>query len=71
MAETKCYACDDPAERSCPRCGRFFCLDHGEIQTYRGPCCAECAAGGRGVLLLVLGVFATLVALWLLGHFGH
>jgi hypothetical protein len=24
-----CYSCNQPAERSCTRCGRFFCSRHG------------------------------------------
>ena len=24
-----CFSCGQPAERSCTRCGRFFCESHG------------------------------------------
>src|SRR5687767_924834 len=62
-----CYACDNEAEGTCPRCGRAFCPDHG------AGICASCAnpagvAPGRwvyrgSVLTLVLGSVA---GVWLL-----
>ncbi len=68
----ECYACDQEATQSCPRCGNSYCPEHGAEPPSGGLCsvCADPVSAAPSSTVFRTSVFALLiasvVALWLL-----
>jgi hypothetical protein len=70
----KCYACGNDPIRSCPRCGKLYCADHGNRSVWNGPVCEDCAPLLSAVSCLTCGIVAVLfggLLLMMLGFFAH
>jgi hypothetical protein len=64
-----CFVCTKPPGRACTHCGRLFCLDHGIVgKLTQVPVCNACLSAQKRTWIIVLGVGAIGVVLWLISR---
>jgi hypothetical protein len=64
MAES-CFACENEGVQACTKCGRSFCVNHGDVGTTGVAVCETCLfeqkGGWKVILLLLAGVIVLAV----------